>query len=69
MRIASWLGPAVDVWVVAFKIFLEEICSIYGDLLLYTEVKWPSREKCLVRDSELRKETDILQQFYKIWHL
>lgn len=39
-----------------FVHFLEEYNSQYGDLLMYTEVRWLSRGKCLQRFFDLRKE-------------
>ncbi|KAI8114707.1 General transcription factor II-I repeat domain-containing protein 2A [Lucilia cuprina] len=39
-----------------FKDFLENLNSDYGDLLLYTEVRWLSRGKSLERLFHLRKE-------------
>lgn len=39
-----------------FTSFLSEMDAEYGDLLLYTEVRWLSRGKCLERFFALRKE-------------
>lgn len=45
-----------------FKSFLQEIESDYGDLLLFTEVRWLSRGRSLARLFELRNE---VLQFFK----
>lgn len=39
-----------------FIAFLEEYNTHYSDLLMYTEVRWLSRGKCLQRFFDLRKE-------------
>lgn len=42
-----------------FKSLLEELQSCYGDLLLYTEVRWLSRGKSLERLFNLRDEVQL----------
>lgn len=39
-----------------FKFFLEELNAAYGDLTMYTEVRWLSRGNCLSRFFSLRNE-------------
>lgn len=41
------------------KKYLQEVDAEYDDLLLYTEVRWLSRGKCLRRFFDLRKELAI----------
>lgn len=46
-----------------FLSFLEEVDSSYGDLLLYTEIRWLSRGKCLIRFFELKNDIyDFLRE-------
>lgn len=39
-----------------FRAFLEEVDAEYSDILLYTEVRWLSKGKCLERFYSLRNE-------------
>jgi hypothetical protein len=48
-----------------FLTLLEEMDSAYGDLLLYTEVRWLSHGKCLVRFFELRLEIATFLRGYE----
>ena len=42
-----------------FIAFLQELDTHYCDLLMFSEVRWLSRGKCLQRFFELRKEVII----------
>lgn len=45
-----------------FRAFLEELNAEHSDLLLYTEVRWLSKGKCIERFFNLRKE---IMEFFK----
>lgn len=42
-----------------FKTFLEEVNAEYGDLQMYTEVRWLSKGRCLQRLFSLREEVAL----------
>jgi hypothetical protein len=42
-----------------FRSFLEEIDASYGDLLLHSQIRWLSAEKCLDRFFALRREIPL----------
>ena len=46
------------------RLFLENVETEYGDLLLYNQVRWLSAGKCLQRFFEIRREIpDFINQF------
>lgn len=50
------------------KPFLDEVGAAYGDLLIHTDIRWMSFEKCLERFFALHTEMTVSGGQYQVGH-